>query len=87
VQFQVQSAQARDAVEQALPRLREMLEQQGVALADTDVQEQQQQMAGDAEHQHGGGGGADAPTETIREHEILLNEGRPLAAGGVDFYV
>ena len=87
VQFQVQSAQARDAVEQALPRLREMLEQQGVALADTDVQEQQQQMAGDTEHQQGGGGSADAPIETTREHEILLNEGRPLAAGGVDFYV
>ena len=87
VQFQVQSAQARDAVEQALPRLREMLEQQGVALADTDVQEQQQQMAGDAEQQQGGGSRADASTETTSEHEILLNEGRPLAAGGVDFYV
>ena len=87
VQFQVQSAQARDAVEQALPRLREMLEQQGVALADTDVQEQQQQMAGDAEQQQGGGSRSEASVEQPGEHEILLNEGRPLAAGGVDFYV
>lgn len=87
VQFQVQSAQARDAVEQALPRLREMLEQQGVALADTDVREQQQQMAGDAEQQHSGGGTAGNSAEATGEHEILLNEGRPLAAGGVDFYV
>ena len=87
VQFQVQSAQARDAVEQALPRLREMLEQQGVALADTGVQEQQQQMAGDAEQQQGGGSRSEASVEQPGEHEILLNEGRPLAAGGVDFYV
>ena len=87
MQFQVQSAQARDAVEQALPRLREMLEQQGVALADTGVQEQQQQMAGDAEQQQGGGSRSEASVEQPGEHEILLNEGRPLAAGGVDFYV
>lgn len=88
VHFHVQSSQARDAVETALPRLREMLEQQGVALADTDVQEQQQQLAGnnewsEAESQSGRGQAG----EFVEEHEISLSNGRPIAAGAVDFYV
>lgn len=58
VQFTVANQQARDMVEQAMPRLREMLSQQGVQLADTSVQQQnsgqqRQYMAG-----NGSGGGA-----------------------------
>jgi flagellar hook-length control protein FliK len=86
VQFQVQSPQAREAIENALPRLREMLEQQGVALADTDVKEQQQQTAGQQESsQRDGGMGGRA--EMVEEHEIALDNGRPIGLGGVDFYV
>ncbi|EKO3922973.1 flagellar hook-length control protein FliK [Vibrio metschnikovii] len=40
IQFTVTNAQARDALEGAMPRLREMLAQQGVQLADTSVQQQ-----------------------------------------------
>ena len=86
VQFQVQSAQAREAIEAALPRLREMLEQQGVALADTDVREQQQQTAGHegSSQTNGTSGGSGEAVET---HEIELDNGKPIGLGAVDFYV
>lgn len=48
VHFTVQNQQTRDLVDQAMPRLREMLAQQGLQLADSSVQQQssgQQQMA------------------------------------------
>lgn len=41
VQFTSQSAQVRDALEQSMPRLREMLETAGFSLADSDVSDQQ----------------------------------------------
>lgn len=88
VQFQVQTPQAREAIENAMPRLREMLEQQGVALADTDVKEQQhQQHAGDQFGESAGGGGFGEAEGEQMEHEIALNNGKPLTAGAVDFYV
>lgn len=40
VHFVVQSAAARDALESSLPRLREVFEQSGMTLADTDVEHQ-----------------------------------------------
>ncbi|MGX1924462.1 flagellar hook-length control protein FliK [Vibrio sp. NH-7] len=40
VHFTVANQQARDALEQSMPRLREMLAQQGVQLGDTSVQQQ-----------------------------------------------
>ncbi|MGF1774017.1 flagellar hook-length control protein FliK [Vibrio wakamikoensis] len=44
VHFTVQNQQTRDMVDQAMPRLREMLSQQGIQLADTSVQQQGQQQ-------------------------------------------
>lgn len=40
VHFTVSNQQARDVIEQTLPRLREMLAQQGLQLADSSVQQQ-----------------------------------------------
>ncbi|OIQ25600.1 flagellar hook-length control protein FliK [uncultured Vibrio sp.] len=40
VHFTVTNPQARDVIEQSMPRLREMLAQQGVQLSDTSVQQQ-----------------------------------------------
>ena len=48
VHFTVANPQARDLIEQTLPRLREMLAQQGMQLADSSVQ---QQSSG--QHQNG----------------------------------
>ena len=47
MQFTVNNPQTRDIVEQAMPRLREMLQQQGLQLAQSSVQqESSQQFAG-----------------------------------------
>ncbi|NNM00265.1 MAG: flagellar hook-length control protein FliK [Gammaproteobacteria bacterium] len=54
VQFGVQHASVRDAVEQALPRLREMFEAAGIALGDTSVATQEQR---DADPRAAGGDG------------------------------
>ena len=40
VHFTVANQQARDVIEQSMPRLREMLAQQGVQLGDSSVQQQ-----------------------------------------------
>lgn len=84
VQFQVQSAQARDAVETAMPRLREMLEQQGIELADTQVGEQSKEGERTADGQSGS---AEESEDWAVEGEIALDEGRVVADGQVDFYV
>ena len=53
IQFVAQHAPVRDALDQAMPRLREMLEQQGLNLADVDVSSQSERhnesQAGDSE--------------------------------------
>ena len=58
VHFTVTNPQARDMIEQTLPRLREMLAQQGMQLADSSVQQQssgQQQSGYAASHRSGQG--------------------------------
>ncbi|MCK7459240.1 flagellar hook-length control protein FliK [Idiomarina aminovorans] len=84
VQFQVQSAQARDAVETAMPRLREMLEQQGISLSDTQVGEQSRE----GERTAGGqSGAAETSEDWAVESEIALDQGQVVVDGQVDFYV
>lgn len=56
IHFVSQHAPVRDAIDSALPRLREMLEQQGVSLADVDVSAQSEQQQSDAEAQQSGSG-------------------------------
>jgi flagellar hook-length control protein FliK len=46
VHFTVANQHARDAIEQSMPRLREMLSQQGVQLGETAVQQQHSQQQG-----------------------------------------
>ncbi|WP_417442242.1 flagellar hook-length control protein FliK [Idiomarina sp.] len=84
VQFQAQTQQARDALETTMPRLREMLEQQGINLADTQVGEQSKEGGRTA---GGQAGGANDAEDWAVEGEIALEEGRVLADGQVDFYV
>ncbi|RDK82470.1 UNVERIFIED_ORG: flagellar hook-length control protein FliK [Idiomarina abyssalis] len=84
VQFQAQTQQARDALETTMPRLREMLEQQGINLADTQVGEQSKEGGRTAGGQAGGSHDAE---DWAVEGEITLEEGRVLADGQVDFYV
>ncbi len=51
VQFTVANAQARELIEQSLPRLRELMSQQGLQLADTDVQQQNRDQSGQYSYQ------------------------------------
>lgn len=52
VVFTSQHANVRDALENSLPRLREMFEQQGLNLAQTDVRDQGHRSQGDAKDDH-----------------------------------
>ncbi len=49
VSFVVQSQQAREALDQATPRLREMLEEQGIELGQSSVEQESRQSDGQAE--------------------------------------
>ncbi len=51
VQFTVANSQARELIEQSLPRLRELMSQQGLQLADTDVQQQNRDQSGQYSYQ------------------------------------
>ncbi|OOF28527.1 flagellar hook-length control protein FliK [Salinivibrio sp. IB872] len=67
VHITVANHQARDLVEQAMPRLREMLQQQGLQLAQGSVQQQDsgaQQMAS-GQQQQGGTGQSSGPASGI----------------------
>ena len=86
VQFTVSNQQARDAIEQSLPRLREMFAQQGIQLADTSVQ---QQSSGDSsqygyqkeESSRQDSGFSEASSE---EHEVSVQISKP--NDGISFY-
>lgn len=84
VQFQVQNAQAREAIESAMPRLREMMEQQGLNLADTQVGEQARDGSGTGDGENASGSEAEHWTQ---ESEIALQDGQVVTDGRVDFYV
>lgn len=73
IQFTVSNPQAKDMVEQAMPRLREMLAQQGVQLADSSVQQQSsgQQQQYSAENDNGRSAGT---TRSSGEEEGNLDE-------------
>ncbi|MEI8671465.1 flagellar hook-length control protein FliK [Vibrio sp. SA48] len=69
VHFTVANHQARDAIEQSMPRLREMLAQQGVQLGDTSVQ---QQNAGQQQSRYASSG--DGQPSQLSRNESYLGE-------------
>ncbi len=88
VQFNVSNQQARDAIEQSLPRLREMFAQQGIQLADTSVQ---QQNSGESsqyayQKQESTHQGKDSGFDEVflEEQEISVNIAKP--EDGISFY-
>ncbi|MDD9154774.1 flagellar hook-length control protein FliK [Aliivibrio sp. S4TY2] len=86
VQFTVSNQQARDAIEQSLPRLREMFAQQGIQLADTSVQQQNSgessQYAYQKEESSRQGSGFNE--EFSEEKEINVQVSKP--NDGISFY-
>ncbi len=92
VHFTVTNPQARDIIEQTLPRLREMLAQQGVQLADSSVQQQssgQQQhgyTAAEQNKQGGFGRGFSRQTEEEFDGGVELNVKVSSPRDGISFY-
>ncbi|MBW8190801.1 flagellar hook-length control protein FliK [Neiella marina] len=90
VSMVAQSAQARDALEQALPRLREMLQQQQIELTQANISHQRQQggQGGQGnqdqnnQQQASADVGADGQSLSESEETVHVN----LKAGKVDFY-
>lgn len=88
VNFIVQSPQARDALAQAEPRLREMLAEQGINLGESFVSQQQQGNGETGEHGQSSGSGhgsefADGGDEDMQVTEQQLTR---RAQGGIDDY-
>jgi hypothetical protein len=90
VTFNVQNASTREAVEQALPRLRELFEQQGMDLVDVDVSDQQQQFAEEGERRPGSGehpGHGEVAADDGAEGTVVsMTPDEVAARGGVDYY-
>jgi flagellar hook-length control protein FliK len=92
ISFVVQSQQARDAMENATPRLREMLAEKGIELGQSSVKQDQGQSSDEAKEQLSGrtNNGAEQGMDDADEH---LNETfiqQPIvngALGGIDFFV
>jgi flagellar hook-length control protein FliK len=89
--FSSRSAVVREAVEQAIPRLREMFEDSGLSLADTDVSqqsfaEQRSQESADYRAHHGAGLSESADPVTA---DISADAGRTGAVntGLVDYFI
>ena len=84
--FSSHVAPTRDALEQAIPRLREMMEQNGVALGDVDVRDQ------DARESHEQGNQNQRQSARLAEAGAVIDEsseggtGSQLAIGLVDYY-
>ncbi|MDD9195561.1 flagellar hook-length control protein FliK [Aliivibrio sp. S3MY1] len=86
VQFTVSNQQARDVIEQSLPRLREMFAQQGIQLADTSVQ---QQSSGDSsqygyQKDESSRKGSDFSEVSSEEHEVSVQVSK--TNDGISFY-
>ena len=94
VQFVVQQGNARELLEQALPKLRDMLASQGVQLGQTSVQQQaagQQQSQGQLAQQGQGRGeggsswqrGQNSQGEAVDVQNLAIHS---TGAAGIDFY-
>ncbi|MGS0824738.1 flagellar hook-length control protein FliK [Shewanella sp. 0m-8] len=87
VQFQVSQHQTRDLVEQAMPRLREMLAEQGMQLTDGQVS---QGGGGNTDGEQGNGRKNDsgmAETDEISAEELLARSNLSTSsASGIDYY-
>jgi len=86
VQFHVTQSQTRDIVEQAIPRLRELLQEQGMQLADSHVShgDQGQRREGGF-GEAGGSGSGNMDDFSAEELDLGLNQATSLNSG-IDYY-
>ncbi|RLU02241.1 MAG: hypothetical protein D9N11_10200 [Ketobacter sp.] len=86
VVFTSQVAPTRDALEQAIPRLREMMEQNGVALGDVDVRDQDARESHEQRSQNQRQSGPVADGGSSVEEASTSNTDGAVAVGLVDYY-
>ncbi|WP_334018906.1 flagellar hook-length control protein FliK [Alteromonas sp. S015] len=94
VSFVVQSQQAKDALADSMPKLREMLSEQGIELGDAQVRkdnssgnESGQQLADNSNRSSGGGNrGENDDLDEIDGARIIEQSISRAAKGGIDFY-
>ncbi|MGB0893676.1 MAG: flagellar hook-length control protein FliK [Parashewanella sp.] len=89
VQFHVSQPQARDLLEQAAPRLRELLAEQGLDLADSQISYQNgkdnnQQGQNDQQAEHGHTLGSDQK-DVLNDEQIMLDISTS-PVSGIDYY-
>jgi flagellar hook-length control protein FliK len=88
VNFVVQSQQARDAVDTATPRLREMLAEKGIELGQSSVRQEsdgQQEQGDDVKQGERGNDESediDVSEQVLAQHNIVNG-----ALGGIDYFV
>jgi flagellar hook-length control protein FliK len=90
VNFVVQTQQARDAVDNATPRLREMLAEKGIELGQSSVRQENdgRQSQGDGElTKHGGPSTDEAEDIDISEQVLTQQNIVNGALGGIDYFV
>ncbi|MFV0595759.1 flagellar hook-length control protein FliK [Shewanella sp.] len=86
VQFHVTQSQTRDVVEQAIPRLRELLQEQGLQLADSHVSQGDQGQRREGEFgEAGGSSGVNVDDFSAEELDLGLNQATSLNSG-IDYY-
>ncbi|GFD96858.1 hypothetical protein KUL156_22970 [Alteromonas sp. KUL156] len=94
VSFVVQSQQAKDALADAMPKLRDMLSEQGIELGDAQVRkdnssgnENGQQLAQDDSRRNGAGNrGENDGLDDMEGTRIIEQSVTRAAKGGIDFY-
>lgn len=88
INFQVSSPQAREALEQSMPRLRELLAENGIQLADSNVSEEKsggEGSAGTGAEQLAGGDDSDGVDADLPEQTTVdIDTGN--ADGRIDYY-
>lgn len=91
VTFVVHSPQAREAVEQALSRLRDMLQEQGIQLTDANVREENAQHANEGQKQAQRNGQRNANNgdtdQVLEENEHVRQANLNVPEGRIDYYV
>ncbi|MFC3120407.1 flagellar hook-length control protein FliK [Agaribacter flavus] len=93
VSFTVQSVQAKEALDQATPRLRDMLQEQGIELGQSSVQQDAKGQSGGQEQGAKGSQGSGTQTvsassvdDSMAETQVLEQRVSGSALGGIDYY-
>lgn len=86
VQFNVQNGLVKEALEDALPRLRELMAQSGMTLADSNVSQQSEDQQGNASQTDDRSAGNPAQDE-VNSDEGMLSTHVSVRQGLVDDYI